>query len=77
MTRKKPPEKVATIVPPKPKPQPVDDRPTREQLKTLQHVIMVQGKVMDDVATEARRMMLSGNPAVSAAGSKILAMIPQ
>ena len=47
-----------------------------ERIVMLEHVINVQGRVLDEVASEARKLKLSGNPGVSAAGTKILALIP-
>ena len=46
-----------------------------EEIATLKHVIMVQGKMIDDVATVGRKLRLSGNPGVSAAGAQVLGML--
>ncbi len=47
-----------------------------EEILMLRHVIGVHGQVLDQIATEARKMKLSGNPGVSSAGTKILDLIP-
>ena len=47
-----------------------------QEIVMLRHVVHVHGQVLDEIAGEARKLVLSGNPAVSAAGTKILGMIP-
>lgn len=46
-----------------------------ERIVMLEHVINVQGRMIDDVATAGRKFKLSGNPGVSAAGAQILGLL--
>lgn len=47
-----------------------------QEILMLRHVIRVQGEVLDGLASEARKLQLSGNPGVAEAGKKLSLMIP-